>query len=177
MSCLRGGLKLSILLLLLVALSLSAIFSRPELAIAQAGEGGAPSALDKRAAELYQQVFSPFCPGRSLNDCPSSKAQDLKTEMRQQLEQGLAPEQVLEQVINKYGEQYRAVPRYAGFGRLVWWAPIGFLLIGALMAFLVARGRRAKSISKVGSKQVDSFGRAIVSADVLDEIERELKKL
>jgi cytochrome c-type biogenesis protein CcmH len=128
--------------------------------------------------ELYQQVFSPFCPGRSLNDCPSSKAQDLKLEMRKQLEGGMTPEQVLEGVFSKFGDQYRAVPRYDGFGKLVWWAPLGFIILGALLALSIARGRRSRAAQEVmaGARGSQSSKTAI-SDDVLTEIERELKDL
>ena len=56
-------------------------------------------ALDREATNLYQQVFSPFCPGRSLNDCPSSKAAEVKDEMRAQLEAGKSSEAVLQEVL------------------------------------------------------------------------------
>ncbi len=101
-------------------------------------------ALDKQSYEMYQQVFSPFCPGRSLNDCPSSKAHELKADMRAQLEQGVPPEQVLSQVFEKFGDKYRAVPTFEGFGRFAWLAPIAFLLLGAMVAMGVVF-RRKKS--------------------------------
>lgn len=118
--------------------------------------------LDRRSVQVYQQVLSPFCPGRSLNDCPSSKAHELKLEMRQQLEQGVPPEVVVEDVVRRFGEQYRAVPQYAGFGKLVWLVPLGFLVGGALWAFSLARG------SRTGGSDVK------ISDDLKKEIEAEL---
>lgn len=99
-------------------------------------------ALDREATTLYQQVFSPFCPGRSLNDCPSSKAGELKDEMRAELEAGKAPEVILNEVFQKYGDQYRAVPPFAGVGMLVWLVPIGFVAIGLMVAFAVSSSRK-----------------------------------
>ena len=143
-----------------------------------------PDDLDRRAYEVYQQVFSPFCPGRSLNDCPSSKAHDLKQEIRQQIEQGVNPEVVLERIFQRFGDQYRAVPQYAGFGKLVWWAPLSFLTIGAIIALFIARGRRGHAGSALGERpQGDRalFGRdsndqpaAPVSEDLRRQIEAEL---
>lgn len=105
----------------------------------------ASSQLDAQAYEMYQQVLSPFCPGRSLNDCPSSKAHDLKEEMRQRLEQGVPPEEIIEEVFTRFGDQYRAVPHYAGFGKLVWWVPLSFVALGALLIVLLARGKQRKN--------------------------------
>lgn len=124
--------------------------------------------LDKQAYELYQQVFSPFCPGRSLNDCPSSKAHELKDEMRGKLEQGVPPQAILDEVFARFGDQYRAVPTYQGFGKLVWWAPIGFLAIGLLVAILVVLGRRR------GEPVRPREGKPALSDSVQAEIDREL---
>lgn len=145
--------------------------------------------LDQKAYQVYQQVFSPFCPGRSLNDCPSSKAHELKLSIRQQLEQGVPADVVLEQVFKQYGDQYRAVPPYAGFGRLVWWAPLGFLACGALAALMVARGRRRDQPNVVGGcadrvasgEHVVASGGGQSAQSLSDEqrreIERELSRL
>jgi cytochrome c-type biogenesis protein CcmH/NrfF len=143
--------------------------------------------LDRKAYEVYQQVFSPFCPGRSLNDCPSSKAHDLKLEIRQQLEQGADPAVVLERVFQRFGDQYRAVPQYSGFGKLVWWAPLSFLIIGAIVALFIARGRRGHTGSAVGhtqqgdlvmsSRDRNAQSAAPVSEDLRRQIEAELAQL
>jgi|688.fasta_scaffold832358_2 cytochrome c-type biogenesis protein CcmH/NrfF len=105
-------------------------------------ETEAQSDLDRQAYDLYQRVFSPFCPGRSLNDCPSSKAAELKAQMRAQLEEGVPPEVILEDVFRTFGEKYRAIPAYDGFGKLVWWVPIGFFVVGVVLVLGFARGRK-----------------------------------
>jgi len=161
----------------LVAIVLAALPARAQ---------SANEALERKANELYQQVFSPFCPGRSLNDCPSSKAHDLKLEMRQKLEQGVAPEVILEQVFSQYGDQYRAVPPYEGVGKLVWWAPCIFLLIGAGVALNLARGRRLRvtavdqrlsSGDKRDGSSVSLKGEPVLSDELRQQIESELARL
>ena len=102
--------------------------------------------LDREATTLYQQVFSPFCPGRSLNDCPSSKAAELKDEMRSQLEAGKSSEDILQGVFQKYGDQYRAVPKFAGVGVFVWLAPASFVLIGLLVAMRISLRKKRSPI-------------------------------
>jgi cytochrome c-type biogenesis protein CcmH/NrfF len=132
--------------------------------------------LNKQSYELYQQVFSPFCPGRSLNDCPSSKAHELKLEMRAQLESGVPPQTILENVFAKFGEKYRAVPAYQGFGKLVWWVPFGFVAVGlALACGLVARRGKRGSGEKSPSSSVNVTPQ--ISADIQAQIERELSSL
>lgn len=128
-------------------------------------------ALDREATNLYQQVFSPFCPGRSLNDCPSSKAGELKDEMRAELEAGKSPEVILNEVFQKYGDQYRAVPQFAGVGVLVWLVPIGFVAIGLAVAVGVSISRKKTASAPSSSPK------PALSADEERRIQEELSKL
>ena len=128
-------------------------------------------ALDKQSYEMYQQVFSPFCPGRSLNDCPSSKAHEPKAEMREKLGQGVPQEQILGEVFDRFGDKYRAVPLFEGVGRWVWLAPICFLLLGLAVATGVAF-RRKGSVSDSTRGSVPGL-----SPELQRQIDDELSKL
>jgi cytochrome c-type biogenesis protein CcmH/NrfF len=130
-------------------------------------------ALDKQAAELYQQVFSPFCAGRSLNDCPSSKAHELKVDMRAKLEAGVPPQVILEEVFQHFGEKYRTVPAYKGFGKLVWWVPVGFVVLGLFVALIVVLSRR-KPRPSASSQGTPPFSSAILSEELRAQIDKEL---
>lgn len=131
-----------------------------------------PEALNHRMTSLYQDVLSPFCPGRSLNDCPSSKAQELKNLMRQHVEAGASNEQVLEQVFATYGEQYRAVPRYAGFGKLIWWIPALFVIVGGCIIATVAtrRQRGEASEAPVAGNEISEDLRKLLKEE-LEQVE------
>lgn len=132
-----------------------------------------PDTLNHRATTMYQQVLSPFCPGRSLNDCPSSKATELKDQMKARLEQGEAPEAIIEGVLAQYGEQFRAVPRFAGVGVFVWAIPLSFVVLGGLWALRVSSGR--KGPSSKSKAPISSEGK--LSAEVEQRLREELAKL
>jgi cytochrome c-type biogenesis protein CcmH len=128
-------------------------------------------ALDREATNLYQQVFSPFCPGRSLNDCPSSKAAELKDDMRAQLEAGKSGEEILKGVFEKFGDQYRAVPKFAGVGVLVWLVPAGFVAVGLAIAVALSFRRRSPAA------QSASLPEQRISAEEELRIQEELSKI
>jgi len=128
-------------------------------------------ALDKESYEMYQQVFSPFCPGRSLNDCPSSKAHELKAEMRQKLEQGIPPDVILQELFARFGDKYRTVPLFEGFGRMVWLAPLAFLGIGFLAALVVVFRRKQSTSKQISAKQSQ------ISPELEQQIKQELSNL
>jgi len=128
-------------------------------------------ALDRQSYEMYQQVFSPFCPVRSLNDCPSSKAQDLKREMRAKLEAGVPQDEILSEVFARFGDKYRTVPLFEGIGKMVWIAPIAFALIGLAIAGGVVLRR------KKGSPAPDSPSGTAIPEELQRRIDEELAKL
>jgi len=154
----------SLVLVLLIAL----IATIPSVAQSRTPEE--IGALDKQAFSLYQQVMSPFCPGRALSDCPSSKAHDLKAEIRAKLEAGVEPSRILEDIFARFGEQYRAVPGYSGFALLAWIGPIVFLVIGLLFALRFANAGRAASAA------VDSGTRHEIAENLRQEVEEELSR-
>jgi cytochrome c-type biogenesis protein CcmH/NrfF len=160
--------KLSVLLSLLCPLLLHFGY-----AFAQTEGSLSEEVWQRRATDMYQQVLSPFCPGRSLNDCPSSKAQELKTDMLVKLQSGVAEQEVLEGVFAKFGDQYRAIPKGEGFGRLVWLVPGLFVFIGLAFAYYVST-RRAVSPSPVSG--IAATARAI-STEEEAELSRELENL
>jgi cytochrome c-type biogenesis protein CcmH/NrfF len=154
-----------------VALTAAISVGVPQLLADERVEVLNQEALDREATNLYQQVFSPFCPGRSLNDCPSSKAGELKDEMRAELEAGKSPEVILNEVFQKYGDQYRAVPQFSGVGVLVWLVPIGFVAIGFAVAVGVSISRKRTSSASVASQK------PALSAEEERRIQEELSKL
>jgi cytochrome c-type biogenesis protein CcmH len=136
--------------------------------------------LDKRAYQLYQQVLSPFCAGRSLNDCPSSKAHDLKIQLRQRLAAGDSEEVILADFLKEFGEKYRAVPEYSGFGLLAWWMPIAFLAWGAIVALrlAVSKGGKEAILGSELEKSAEVSGpERSVSEELRREIEAELRRI
>jgi cytochrome c-type biogenesis protein CcmH/NrfF len=141
------------------------------LCVGLAHAADSPEQLDRKAYDLYQKVFSPFCPGRSLNDCPSSKAQELKAEMRSKLESGVPPEAILEEVFQTFGQKYRAIPQYSGVGKLVWWVPLGFLGIGFIIVMFTAFRKKV-----AGSAGQDTQATPLPPG-ASEEVERELASL
>jgi cytochrome c-type biogenesis protein CcmH len=161
--------RIIVSLLFATALLHSAVMSFADESVSSAGKQ--EEELLKRSHELYQQVLSPFCPGRSLNDCPSSKAQELKDELRSRLQAGESQKEILDDVFAKFGDQYRAVPVFAGFGIFVWLVPIGFVVLGFAAAAAVAFGRRGRAPT------LESNRTPQLSESVAKKLAEELKNL
>lgn len=89
---------------------------------------------------LYIELMSPFCPGRSLKDCPSGQAAELKEQILSELKSGKSPDAITSEMVSKYGEDILATPSTAsGTGVMFWAAPLVFLVIGGAIVLLFVR--------------------------------------
>ena len=98
---------------------------------------------DQVAKQIFSEVFSPFCPGRALADCPSSSAAELKTEIRKRISAGASETEIKTYLFTLYGDEISALPPRQGFGALAWIAPFAFLALGAVIAVIWLAKRRS----------------------------------
>jgi len=119
------------------------------LAAALLGAGLAPERAGAADAgrgwghAVAREFMSPYCPGRTLADCPSPQAQTLRAWILVQEAAGRTREDVEAELLERYGDQLLAAPRAQGFGLAAYAVPIGvFLAGGALVAFFLRREAR-----------------------------------
>lgn len=97
----------------------------------------ADSALDAQTAAVSSQLRCPICQGESIQDSPSSLAQEMRGIVRQRLAAGETPAQVKAYFVSKYGEWILLDPRAHGFNLVLYAAPY-VLLAGGLVLVVVA---------------------------------------
>ena len=101
---------------------------------------GPAAAVEEWAQRLNRDLMSPYCPGRTLSDCPSPRAAELRAWIREQERQGRTREDVEAQLERLYGEVVRSAPRAQGWGLTAYLIPAAAMLAGAaLVAALLAR--------------------------------------
>lgn len=97
------------------------------------------------AYEMANELMSPFCPGRTLADCPSQQAKSLAMWIVVQESAGRTREDVQEELFARYGEIMRPAPKVEGIGISAYAIPAAvFLGGGALVAVFLARQGREK---------------------------------
>jgi cytochrome c-type biogenesis protein CcmH/NrfF len=94
------------------------------------------------ARELESEMMSPYCPGRSLIECPSPQATELRLWIAAQEKAGLSRGEVEAQLFQQFGDQLRHSPRAEGFGLWAYLVPGLALLAGGglVVAFLRRQG-------------------------------------
>ena len=122
--------------------------------------------IESQTHEISGMVMSPYCPGRSLNDCPSSSATDLRGQISTMLEAGKSKEQVLDELYNRFGNEIRAMPKKEGFGLVAWVSPFIFVFLGLTVLFIWLK--KHKPQTQTAEKKLD------ISSEMKKRIEEEV---
>jgi cytochrome c-type biogenesis protein CcmH len=100
-------------------------------------------AQEARARELSKQLRCMVCQNQSIDDSDAPLARDLRILVRERLQAGDSNQQVLDFLVQRYGEFVLLRPRLQWRTALLWLAPPLLLIGGGLVLFLVARRRGA----------------------------------
>jgi len=108
-----------------------------------ATDGGGTKRANARAgqvaAEVSQEIMSPFCPGKTLAMCTSSQAAVVRRDIQDMAVEGLSKEQIKDKVIKEYGEEFRRVEPTTSDDVPILIAVIVGLLLAATAVFVLTR--------------------------------------
>jgi cytochrome c-type biogenesis protein CcmH/NrfF len=131
----------------------------PALAVLlMAGVSWAEAEPEGWAYELASQLMSPYCPGRTLSDCPSPQAGTLRMWIIVQESAGRSKDEVLEELYARFGDQVRAAPRAEGFGIAAYAIPVLAFLGGGILVGVFLRRHTAASGDVSASKGAAASG-------------------
>lgn len=92
------------------------------------------------AHDAMRMLRSPVTPFHTVDMCPS--VPELRDSIRVAAVQGMTTDEIVEDVIARYGEQVRLLPKKRGAGLLAWIATPFVMLLGA--GLIVGRLRRGR---------------------------------
>ena len=98
-------------------------------------------AQEARARVLSKQLRCLVCQNQSIDDSDAPLARDLRILVRERLQAGDSNSQVLDFLVQRYGEFVLLRPRLHWRTALLWLAAPVLLIGGALALFLMARRR------------------------------------
>jgi cytochrome c-type biogenesis protein CcmH len=93
--------------------------------------------------DMWNSMMSPYCPGRSLLDCPSSQAAELREWIAEQETAGRRREDVEDQLYAQFGDVILQAPKATGFGLAAYVIPILGVIAGALVLVIFLRRQAA----------------------------------
>jgi len=119
-------------------------------------------ALEVRARELSRDLRCMVCQNQSIDDSDAPLARDLRILVRERLQAGDSNSQVIDFLVDRYGEFVLLRPRLHWRTSLLWLAPPVLLIGGAIALFVFAR-RRARGATD--SAVTDGGGGALTPAE------------
>ncbi|WP_133750708.1 cytochrome c-type biogenesis protein [Pseudomonas sp. LP_7_YM] len=99
-----------------------------------------------RYAELTRELRCPKCQNQDIADSNAPIAADLRKEIYRMLGEGQSNQQIIDFMVDRYGEFVRYKPGLNAHTWLLWFGPAGLLLGGMLLiGVIVARRRHTRT--------------------------------
>ncbi len=97
--------------------------------------------LEDRARELSKGLRCLVCRNESIDESNADLARDMRILVRERLVEGDSDDQVIEFLVERYGEFVLLNPTLTGSNLALWLAAPGMLLFGGGIAFAYLRSR------------------------------------
>ena len=98
----------------------------------------------KRFASLTYELRCPKCQNQNLADSNSQIAVDLRKEVYDMLLDGRTDTEIMNFMVDRYGEFVLYRPRVSEMTYVLWYGPIAFIIIGGFVVFLFVRKKKEK---------------------------------
>lgn len=114
-------------------------------AVSQAADPASEDSLilDQRATRIEKSLRCVVCQNQSINDSRAPLAGDMRRLVRERLEAGASDQEVIDFMVDRYGNFVLMNPPLQKNTLLLWFGPFLFLILAGLGWFLYARQPRA----------------------------------
>lgn len=137
---------------LIKTLAVLQLFTLPAFAW-NPGEALKDPTLEARARGLSANLRCLVCQNQSIDDSDADLARDLRILVRERITAGDSDEQIMEYLVQRYGEFVLLKPRLGTSTYLLWGLPVAALAGGAFAVSVAARGRRKRKAADTLSEQ------------------------
>jgi cytochrome c-type biogenesis protein CcmH len=93
---------------------------------------GQTAVAPEDVAAIARSLNCPLCQGYNLQDCPLEVCAQMRETIRQKLEVGVTPDQIVADFVADYGPQVLSAPPRSGWMASAWLVPPIVLLLLAL---------------------------------------------
>jgi cytochrome c-type biogenesis protein CcmH len=122
--------------------------------------------------ELAHELMSPYCPGRTLAECPSEKADTLRMWLHVQEASGRPVDEVKAELVERFGDTVLSAPRPEGFGLAAYFLPVLAFLAGGLLVAHFLRKQTREAATRSGEAVAPPRAAAAPTTPVDPELER-----
>jgi len=98
--------------------------------------------LRARYIQLIDQLRCPQCQNQNLQGSDSPIAQDLRGIVLSKLEEGYSDKEIIDYLIDRYGDFITYMPRFKSSTYGLWLTPIALLVFAVIVVFFLMRRQR-----------------------------------
>ena len=102
-------------------------------------------ALEKKVNEIGLELRCLVCQNQTISDSNAGLAVDLKNQIREQLQAGRSEKQIIDFMVERYGDFVLYRPPVRATTVLLWAGPFVLLALGVFGAVVVVRRRREEA--------------------------------
>ncbi len=115
--------------------------------------------IERRYHELSQELRCPKCQNQNIADSNAPISQDLRQLLYARLEAGASDQEILDDMVARYGEFVRYRPSAQGVTLWLWLAPALMLVLGIVLLIVLLRRRSdpAEPISEAERERLDAM--------------------
>lgn len=116
-------------------------------AVSHAGEAkdmAADPVLEKRMIGLAEKLRCLVCQNESLASSHAELAEDLRREVREQMQKGMSDQEIIDYLVSRYGDFVLYDPPMKKSTLVLWFGPFFLLLGGAGMLIYQLRKRKSQ---------------------------------
>lgn len=128
------------------------------------GTQSSAASLDDQVHAIARQLMCPVCAGQTVAESDSALAREMKAIIRQKLQAGETPDQIVRYFVGQFGDSVLAEPRAGGVSLILYAGPPLALIAGVAIAVVFIRRARARA----GSRET------LVDADVASQPHHDL---
>ena len=157
---------------------LSICCSLPAFAQTAAAGSRTQGEVSTISMQLSDEIYSPFCPGKTLSMCPSPNAAEVRRDIQRMAREGMTKDEIKQEVLNVYGEEFRIVePPPEDNALLLVAILVGLVVAISAVVFLTRRrnaasaGGKNETLSKQDAPSQDDED-VIAEGEALDDDER-----
>ncbi len=108
----------------------------------EARDMAADPVLEKRMIGLAEKLRCLVCQNETLASSHAELAEDLRREVREQMQKGMNDQEIIDYLVSRYGDFVLYDPPMKPYTVLLWFGPFALLLIGTGVLVFQLRKRR-----------------------------------
>ncbi|MCL6415548.1 cytochrome c-type biogenesis protein CcmH [Aestuariirhabdus sp. Z084] len=133
----------------------------------------------ERFSVLTDELRCPKCQNQNIADSNAPIANDLRREIYRMLEEGMSDDQIVDFLVDRYGDFVLYKPRFSAKTLVLWGGPVLFLLMGLVVLFGLLRKNRQAQITVRSSDKASAGANSPAAPleSLSDDEQQRLKQL